>query len=415
MQAKRGPQAFVSRHPLVSLGALVLVIGFIFDAMLEISLVRTGLYIYSQAIPFGTLFAGTTFQFPLIWESLSVTFVMIPAAILVYRDDTGKSVAEKLAAKAKMFPTKPVLGTFLVMFAIINVSYFAYGGWFWVIKASGVATSVACPWPYPEAKVYDPQGYYEKAGAEGRSRSASGPPGSRGCPTAGPTSNRPRRGRARAHRRRALTVAPARTADATSSGRHHRRVPRSGVRLGRAPVPRGLARGRRDAAPDRGMPLLREATGAGSRRRQADRCAARPDGPASVDAAAKAIGEAVGATVRAGAQRRESPPPGWSRRPMWRCGRRMFATHVLGPVALTKALLPSMRAAGEGRIVLVSSAGGVRGQPGTAPYSAAKGALERWGESMAGEIAPFGLGVTILVAGTYDTEIITDAGHHRRP
>jgi hypothetical protein len=76
-------------------------------------------------------------------------------------------VAEKLAAKAKLFPTKPVLGTFAVMFAIINVSYFAYGGWFWAIKASGLATSVACPWPYPEAKVFDPQGYYEKAGAKG--------------------------------------------------------------------------------------------------------------------------------------------------------------------------------------------------------------------------------------------------------
>ncbi len=36
--------------------------------------------------------------------------------------------------------------------------------------------------------------------------------------------------------------------------------------------------------------------------------------------------------------------------------------------------------------------------------------MERWGESMAVEIAPFGLGVTILVAGTYDTDIITDAG-----
>ena len=60
--------------------------------------------------------------------------------------------------------------------------------------------------------------------------------------------------------------------------------------------------------------------------------------------------------------------------------------------------------------MLVSSAAGVRGQPATAPYSAAKGALERWGESMACEIAPFGLGVTVLVAGTYDTEIITDAG-----
>ena len=36
--------------------------------------------------------------------------------------------------------------------------------------------------------------------------------------------------------------------------------------------------------------------------------------------------------------------------------------------------------------------------------------MERWGESLAGEIAPFGLGVTILVTGTYETDIITDAG-----
>jgi NAD(P)-dependent dehydrogenase (short-subunit alcohol dehydrogenase family) len=69
-----------------------------------------------------------------------------------------------------------------------------------------------------------------------------------------------------------------------------------------------------------------------------------------------------------------------------------------------------MRAAGEGRIVLVASTAGVRGQPATAPYSASKGAVERWGESMACEIAPFGLGVTVLVTGTYDTDIITDAG-----
>ncbi|WP_029112579.1 spirocyclase AveC family protein [Mycobacterium sp. URHB0044] len=167
LQAKRAPEAFVWRHPLISLGLLILVIGFVFDAMLEIGSIRTGMYIYSQVIPFGSVFVGTPFQFPLIWESLSVTFVMIPAGILVYRDDTGKSVAEKLAAKARLFPTKPVLGTFLVMFAITNVAYFTYGAWFAAIKMSGAATSVACPWPYPEAKVFDPQGYYEKEGAQG--------------------------------------------------------------------------------------------------------------------------------------------------------------------------------------------------------------------------------------------------------
>lgn len=167
LQAKYGPTSYVSRHPLVSLGLITLVIGFIFDAFLENILIHWGMYIYSQVIPWGSVFTGTTFQFPLIWESFSVCFVMVPAAILCYRDDTGKSVAEKLAAKAKLFPSRPVLGTFLVMFVIINVSYFAYGTWFWVIKVSHAATSVACPWPYPEAKVYDPQGYYEKAGAQG--------------------------------------------------------------------------------------------------------------------------------------------------------------------------------------------------------------------------------------------------------
>ena len=131
--------------------------------------------------------------------------------------------------------------------------------------------------------------------------------------------------------------------------------------------------------------------------------------PASVTAAAKTIGEAAGtpfaivhnAGISAAGMVEETDMALWQR---------LFATSVLGPVALTQALLPSMRAAGEGRIVLVSSAAGVRGQPATAPYSAAKGALERWGESMAVEVAPFGLGVTVLVAGTYDTEIITDAG-----
>jgi NAD(P)-dependent dehydrogenase (short-subunit alcohol dehydrogenase family) len=130
---------------------------------------------------------------------------------------------------------------------------------------------------------------------------------------------------------------------------------------------------------------------------------------ASVAAAAKSIEEAVGAPyalvhnagISAAGMAEETPMSLWER---------MFQTTVFGPVALTNALLPAMRKAGRGRVVVVSSAGGVRGMPATAPYSAAKGASERWAEALAGEIAPFGLGVTVLVTGTYDTEIITDAG-----
>ncbi len=161
--------------------------------------------------------------------------------------------------------------------------------------------------------------------------------------------------------------------------------------------------------PDRGIPLLREATGAGE---DDDRLIGVQLDLMDMDSvvnAAKSIEERVGAPyalvhnagISSAGMAEETDVELWQR---------MFATHVIGPVALTNALLPSMRAAGEGRIVLVCSSAGVRGQPATAPYSASKGAMERWGESLASEIAPFGLGVTVLITGTYDTEIITDAG-----
>ncbi|MDT5340280.1 MAG: hypothetical protein QOD90_5785 [Mycobacterium sp.] len=162
-------------------------------------------------------------------------------------------------------------------------------------------------------------------------------------------------------------------------------------------------------SPDAGLALLRDATGAGH---DDDRLIAVPldlTDLASITAAAKFVQEAVGAPnalvhnagISAAGMVEEVSIELWER---------MFATHVLGPVALTKALLPVMREAGRGRVVLVSSVNGVRGMPATAPYSSAKGALEGWGESLAGEIAPFGLGVSILVTGMYDTDIITDAG-----
>src|SRR5271168_2860435 len=233
----------------------------------------------------------------------------------------------------------------------------------------------------------------------GRTRSASGRRGRAGSRTVGRTSKRHHRVRAPARAR----MAEARSVVITGASRG----------LGFATAARLYREGWRVIAamrtPEQGMALLREAIGAAVDDDRLIGVQLDLMDHASVVAAAKSIGEAVGtpfavvhnAVISAAGMVEETDTALWQK---------MFATSVLGPVALTQALLPSMRAAGEGRIVLVSSAAGVRGQPGTAPYSAAKGALERWGESMACEIAPFGLGVTVVVAGTYDTEIITDAG-----
>jgi Spirocyclase AveC-like len=167
LQARASANSFVWRRPLISLALLLFVTGFILDAGLEIFCVNSGLYIYSQVIPWGALFAGTTFQFPLIWECSLVTVVMIPAGVLCYRDDTGRTQAEKLAQRLRWFRSRPALATFLVMAAILNVAYFFYGAGFGAIRASKLATSVACPWPFPEAKVYDPNGFYETEGHPG--------------------------------------------------------------------------------------------------------------------------------------------------------------------------------------------------------------------------------------------------------
>src|ERR1700742_1148522 len=234
-----------------------------------------------------------------------------------------------------------------------------------------------------------------------RTRSASGRPGPAGSRTGARTSTRRRR--VKGHVRLRASMADSRAVVITGASRG----------LGFATSVRLYREGWRVVAamrnPDRGMPQLREATGAGADDDRLVGVQLDLTDPASITAAAKAIEEAVGAPyalvhnagISAAGMVEEADVALWQK---------MIATHVLGPVALTQALLPSMRAAGEGRIVLVSSAAGVRGQPGTAPYSAAKGALERWGESMAIEIAPFGLGVTTLVTGTYDTDIITDEG-----
>jgi len=158
-----------------------------------------------------------------------------------------------------------------------------------------------------------------------------------------------------------------------------------------------------------GMAALRAATGAAEDDPRLIGIRLDLCDPESVAAAAAEVRDRVGvldavvhnAGISAAGTVEETPPELWQR---------MFATHVFGPVELTRALLPGMRAAGSGRIVVISSAGGVRGMPMISAYSAAKGALERWAESLAGEVAPYGIGVTVLVVGVFDTEIITDEG-----
>ena len=164
-------------------------------------------------------------------------------------------------------------------------------------------------------------------------------------------------------------------------------------------------------SPEVGLERLRAATGAGAADPRLLGVRLDLDDAASIGAAADAIERAVGAPD-ALVHNAGIAAVGCVEEMSFEACEQLFRTNLFGPLRLTKALLPSMRAAGRGRIIVVSSQGGIRGMPAISAYSAAKGALERWAEALAEEIAPFGLGVTILVAGMFKTDILTEQTPH---
>ncbi|HOD47085.1 MAG TPA: SDR family oxidoreductase [Opitutaceae bacterium] len=85
--------------------------------------------------------------------------------------------------------------------------------------------------------------------------------------------------------------------------------------------------------------------------------------------------------------------------------REIFETDYFGPVALTKALLPSMRARQSGRVVVVSSVMGYVGTPMRSSYSAAKHALHGYFDSLRAEVWREGIRVTLVCPGYVDTAI----------
>ena len=85
--------------------------------------------------------------------------------------------------------------------------------------------------------------------------------------------------------------------------------------------------------------------------------------------------------------------------------RRVMETNFWGVLALTRAALPILREQRQGRILIVSSNSAYTGEPGNSIYCASKWAIEGWAESLAFEVAPFGLDVVLVEPGPYRTEI----------
>ena len=87
--------------------------------------------------------------------------------------------------------------------------------------------------------------------------------------------------------------------------------------------------------------------------------------------------------------------------------RAQIETTFFGPVNVTRAALPVMRAQRSGLVITISSTAGLEGGEFTSAYAASKFGVEGWMESLAPEVAPFGIRTMLVEPGFFRTELLT--------
>lgn len=88
--------------------------------------------------------------------------------------------------------------------------------------------------------------------------------------------------------------------------------------------------------------------------------------------------------------------------------RAQVETNLFGPLNVTRAVLPVMRAQRSGLVVQISSTAGISGQEFVSAYAASKFGVEGWIESLAPEVAPFGIRTMLVEPGFFRTELLTE-------
>jgi NAD(P)-dependent dehydrogenase (short-subunit alcohol dehydrogenase family) len=87
---------------------------------------------------------------------------------------------------------------------------------------------------------------------------------------------------------------------------------------------------------------------------------------------------------------------------------RQLTVNLFGPMNVTRAVLPVMRKQRSGHVVTISSTAGFAGYEGGTAYATSKFAVDGWMESLAPEVAPFGIQTTTVNPGFFRTELLTD-------
>ncbi|MGY4645264.1 SDR family NAD(P)-dependent oxidoreductase [Cellulomonas sp. URHB0016] len=87
--------------------------------------------------------------------------------------------------------------------------------------------------------------------------------------------------------------------------------------------------------------------------------------------------------------------------------RAQVETNLFGPINVTRAVLPVMRAQRSGLVVTISSTAGLVGGEFTSAYATSKFGVEGWMESLTPEVAPFGIRTMLVEPGFFRTDLLT--------
>jgi NAD(P)-dependent dehydrogenase (short-subunit alcohol dehydrogenase family) len=88
--------------------------------------------------------------------------------------------------------------------------------------------------------------------------------------------------------------------------------------------------------------------------------------------------------------------------------RAQIETNLFGPLNVTRAILPTMWRQRSGLVITISSIAGIVGQEFVSAYCASKFGVEGWMESLAPEVAPFGIRTMLVEPGFFRTDLLTD-------
>ena len=96
--------------------------------------------------------------------------------------------------------------------------------------------------------------------------------------------------------------------------------------------------------------------------------------------------------------------------------RAQIETTLFGPMNVTRAVLPVMRAQRSGLVVAISSTAGIVGYEFNTAYATSKFGVEGWIESLTPEVTPFGIGTMLVEPGFFRTELLTpESTNHAEP